>query len=85
MGLEDNQQREQETRVTVSEERLKLVLYAFKDDLRTEFATKRDVRWLVFTALLGGPMIASLLTAAVTRQTPPQQVDSLARLLLALF
>ena len=85
MSLEENLQREAETRVTVSEERLRLALYEFKDGLRSEFATKRDVRWLVGTALLGGPIVASLLTAAVTRQTPPEQIESLGRLVLALF
>lgn len=89
MGLEDNQQREQEERIAVSEDRLKNVLHEFKDELLDKidekFATKDDVRLYIAIGLLGGPMAASLITAAVTRMTPPEQVDALGDLLLSLF
>jgi hypothetical protein len=89
MGLEDNQQREQGKRIAVSEDRLKSALYEFKDELfekiDQEFATKTDVRWLVLTSLLGGPMIASLLTTAITRQTPLAQAQAIAHFATSLF
>lgn len=89
MGLEDNLRRESEERIAVSEARLKNALHEFKDELfekiDDKFATKSDVRLWIAIGLLGGPTLATLLTTLITRQTPPEQAQAIARFVTSLF
>lgn len=47
--------------------------------------SRREVRLTIAVALLGGQALASLITAYITKQTPPQQAHALAQLALSLF
>lgn len=89
MSLEANQRREQEGLIAVSEDRLKTVLHEFKDELfekiDDKFATKKDVRFYVTIGLLGGPAFATLLTTLITRQSPPEQAQTIVNFVTALF
>lgn len=49
------------------------------------FATKDDVKVWVLGGLLGGQVVASAVTALITRMSPPQQVKAVAAFTYHLF
>lgn len=69
----------------VSNRQLYDALKEFRAEISDQFAAKSDVKTWVLGGLLGGQVVASAVTALITRMSPPAQVKAVAAFTYHLF